>query len=381
LLLLLALVGCAVAQMTFPVIVGSDAGTPNGNTIYEPTLPGWYMNAFFPNNITLNVGDTINFKWGTAMEHSVTNDPLHTCANPENCALPKGNPNNFTGQMINSGIVPEVLAYPYGYNVTFMMTGMFTFGCIIHPYQTILINVNAAGSTYINTPASVATAGAASIAALIAMVPSWNTAAAAAQIPKYTLMGTNKYYWVQGGFDLPQYQTVSLRYYPFNLSINTGDTVVFTSSYLEPHATAFNGSQWVDVDYPNAIYNTPMDGGNPVPVNSLNQAAVTYYDGSTLISSSLIFNPGNPGLAGIPGSIVMWNITFTKAGMYPYLCALHDDFGMGGVVHVSGPTIFPSSSGTSTGSTSSSGGSGGASALAPSAFLFALSFLLYIFNN
>jgi plastocyanin len=40
------------------------------------------------------------------------------------------------------------------------------------------------------------------------------------------------------------------------------------------------------------------------------------------------------GLAQAPVGVTRFRITFTKAGAYPYICALHDDLGMVGKVIV-----------------------------------------------
>ena len=109
------------------------------------------------------------------------------------------------------------------------------------------------------------------------------------------------------------------------------------------------------------VHGLPFLGGTPAPQGF----AVPDKDGNLVIPPNIAF--GTPGKtydgtgyanSGIiqkaPGSPSSFALTFTKAGTYSYICILHADQGMAGVVEVGGagggaaggiPAITPPSTG------------------------------------
>jgi len=348
---LLAFCFCCVsinAALTYTVQVGAQ-GTPNTKTTAPgPSVPGWYFNLFYPNNITISVGDTINFMWGTIMEHTVSIP--YGMGSPIPFESPLGNPMNYTGGMLSSGIgVPQM--FPFGYNVTFNMAGGYQAFCALHaPFQLLWINVvtgaepltPAQSLMTVNTLASQSTASQPTYDGLVA---SMNL-----ETPMKVVINGKNYWQLMAGFDDPVNGVAGLRMFPYQLTITAGDAVSVFASHSEPHLFGFNGTQPVLVDFPAPIWYSPMDGMTaltPVSTPTGPQIAITY-DGHPghFIGSGFIWGVGNPGSSAVLG-ITMWNVTFTTPGVYNIVCALHDDFGMAGTITVNAaPTTAPTTAPT-----------------------------------
>lgn len=84
-------------------------------------------------------------------------------------------------------------------------------------------------------------------------------------------------------------------FYPHAMTINEGDTIVWTFPALEPHT--------ISIPPP----------GQPLPPGPINRAPVGghFFDGSAYISSGFINSGGS------------YAVTFTKAGTYSVFCLLH----------------------------------------------------------
>lgn len=83
---------------------------------------------FFPSQITIHVGDTVTFKSHDAGNpHTVTFGPSPA---PQNETLAYGNPQDFHGQPLSSGI----LFFGQTFNVTFKQAGVFSYRCLFHDY-------------------------------------------------------------------------------------------------------------------------------------------------------------------------------------------------------------------------------------------------------
>jgi plastocyanin len=118
-----------------------------------------------------------------------------------------------------------------------------------------------------------------------------------------------------------------MRFHPGILIIHVGDQVVWTQyAANEAHTVTFVPAGMAIPDFPSPQSVTPS--GN-----------ATSYDGTGYFNSGLL----------LPGQSYV--LTFTKSGMYTYLCILHDDLNMVGYVEVlpsvtSTTTVVQPSAGT-----------------------------------
>jgi plastocyanin len=99
------------------------------------------------------------------------------------------------------------------------------------------------------------------------------------------------------------------QFLPGTTYVNTGDTVTWSWTWIEPHTVTFGEPQ----------------GDPTTPADSLSAE----YDGTGVVNSGLL-DPGPTGETN-------FSIKFTKAGTYDYYCAIHP--GMTGEVVVQGPGV------------------------------------------
>jgi plastocyanin len=115
-----------------------------------------------------------------------------------------------------------------------------------------------------------------------------------------------------------------MEFLPKELTVKTGDTVVWGSSYF--HSVSFPNT----TPAPEFILPVPQPGGppqltlNPLEVIPAKPAAT--YDPTKYYNSSDL---GPFSLAGYS-----WSLAFDKPGTYAYLCLVHKDLGMKGTITV-----------------------------------------------
>jgi plastocyanin len=112
------------------------------------------------------------------------------------------------------------------------------------------------------------------------------------------------------------------RYFPSDLVVNVGDSIVFTQVTHEPHTVTFNAPAVIPesilarpdhslVENPQVVLPFPLPQGPPLPPDTPIHLAVGF-DGSGYVNSGFLLAPGDT-----------FSITFTRAGSYPYVCLIH----------------------------------------------------------
>jgi len=109
-----------------------------------------------------------------------------------------------------------------------------------------------------------------------------------------------------------------INFYPRTLTIDAGDSVSFTFPAQEPHTVTFDAGQVPGLFFTGVAPDHPNTGDFDVttafsPVNANGSSAT--YDGSQPLSS------GVPTDA--PADRMPWTVTFPKAGVYHFECAVH----------------------------------------------------------
>jgi len=122
------------------------------------------------------------------------------------------------------------------------------------------------------------------------------------------------------------HQTLSImRFFSEQIVIHAGETVEWANKDpVTPHTITF-GTEPADPTVPSGV-SVDADGALHAKISSK----------SDNVNSGLIVAEGHERIA-VPTSplgITRLRITFTKAGTYPYICALHDDLGMKGTIIV-----------------------------------------------
>lgn len=268
---------------------------------------GISVELFIPDSIQVAQGDTVTWSNPYIEPHTLTFDRGDTefeFEAPENVGAAAA----FNGtQSFSSGFLFEGDSF----SVTFTAQGTFQFLCLIHPGMVVDVNVLAPG-TYI-PPQSGSSPSNMQLAQQAIAVG--EAAAAAVKVPPPTrnANGTSTVTVVSGPSVPFQRGTIDvMRFYDARTTIAVGDTVRFVTPNPVPHTVTF---------FPAS--GPPADINPFVPV-----IPSTSFDGSVYLNSGLL------STAELFGGVSSMSLTFTKAGTYSYVCLLHADQGMAGVIVV-----------------------------------------------
>jgi plastocyanin len=132
-------------------------------------------------------------------------------------------------------------------------------------------------------------------------------------------------------------QTLSvMRFLADPICIRVGDTVEWTDqSPVEPHTVSFGTAPTgFDIFSPSANVTMDADGALHGFINSpvINSPGESVSSG--IIAPAAQDPNGGPGANQTPLGLTRFRVTFNVAGTFPYVCLLHDDLGMKGMVIV-----------------------------------------------
>ena len=298
---------------------------------------GISVDAFRPGVVNVNVGDTVDFTNPFEEIHTVTflagkkipelidavppaepRSPPTLRIHPDASKVVKAD--SFDGSAwFNSGI----LGKGQSFSVTFKKGGSFQLVCIVHPFMTATVNVLPEG-TYV-APQAQRDAEAATI--LDNVYRAGDAAAARLRaVESKTATGSNWTLTFPPPGNLPYAVN---RFVPSRLSIGVGDTVTWDNNVEgPPHTATFLGGT------PAPAPITPTASGDLViPPNVAFGTPQKTYDGTGYANSGII--------AREPPLPTSYSLTFTRAGTYSYICILHADQGMAGVIEVGGIGTSP----------------------------------------
>jgi plastocyanin len=301
----------SVVALTVPVVVGSSAsaGTAAPMTWHvrvggeTPDMAVAAM-AFLPSNVWVDAGDTVSWTSNSAEPHTVTFlapgtalpdfnpfDPSQTVA--QGSSVYDGTAYTNSGIMATQPIF--VFTNPAAtYHLTFSKTGDFTYYCLLHgTMMTGTVHVRAAGTAYPYTQQAYDRMGNQQAQALLATGrDAWRRS-----MQQQATTGSS----VQVGLDGMGFGVS--RFVRDHVVAHVGDTVsFFVAGPGAPHTVTFGQEP----------------PGLAIFVPSGDRA---HYAGGDLNSGQM--QPGSP-----------FDVTFTKAGTFHYICAIHDGMGMVGDVVV-----------------------------------------------
>jgi plastocyanin len=270
-------------------------------------------NQFYPGRIAISQGDSIKFT--VIGPHTVTYNrppgPVFTVFGPSG-GTTLANPD----QTVHSGFV---FGAPAIFTVTFASTlppGHYKFICALHVGMSELVDVRPLGAALPKGDADYFAIAQAEITRDLVALDAINAEAtedARDQDDGATVLAGagNK-------------RVSNLRFFPASLTIHVGQSVTFlkTMDPTEPHTVQF--------------------GVPPDPTDRLAEfraAGGSTYGGTGFVTSGIMTTrvgyryyqlAGTP----LPVALTKYRLTFTSAGDWKYICAVHDEAGMVGVVHV-----------------------------------------------
>jgi len=356
-------VPAGVYGTVWQVFVGGGSGT-----VDQVEKQPWFTLRYYPDAITIVEGDWVQFTFRTELEHQVvfsnnTILPLLDFTDFSYNPLVNNYPDPATNSSINpnKAILSDVTAtlssgtrtyLSPDYWVQFPTAGEYMYYCLFHaPGMKANISVvSASNSSSLNLVQpldqymSVLNEMDKDRNVTVSVSQSMNldlylykpnvTQSSDGQHWNYTVI-TGVSTLLEGG-----YMAEADRFYPYGLIINVGDTVTFDVSLgSAPHVVAFNGSG-IDTVFAEEVI--PKQNGkfglNPVygvPTSNL------LGSNSSATSGLLESQPLQPGAPVVK----TWSVTFGDAGLYRYVCILHDQAGMiGEILVMNGTAPAPSPS-------------------------------------
>jgi plastocyanin len=317
----IALVVLALSVAGLAALPSSRAATPStfhvtlGAASPDMALMGM---AFYPNALTVHRGDVVVFTDYLVEPHTVTFGVNGPITNPFAFFAPQNLSGKGTATFTNTGILNSGILVPqgpFGNSLTLTVDvgpGTYAFQCALHPLMHGTITVVSDSQKLPKTDAQYQKIAHAAMTVDIAHARDIEEASMLAAMTASDIGGTGIEVAIGGGNGV----STVMRFFSSNLTIHVGDTVHFVNQDpFTPHTVTFGGEP------------AGGDAGLVAPANrSFPFNTATAYDGSFNLSSGFI-------LSGFPWGN-MFNVTFTAAGTYPYICGLHDMMGMVGTINV-----------------------------------------------
>jgi plastocyanin len=314
--------GTATAQATGPTIVVGSGET------------GYAINLFGPDEVTVQVGTTLNFESSWPEPHTVTfpgSEELPPPSDP-NAAVPTHPAEvvEYEGtEYVSSGFIFPGTTF----QITMAAEGSFPFACIIHPGMEGTVNVVAPGVPASDQDDLDAAAEEIFAKALVALkAEAAELAAKPVQQVRNTDGSTTWRVNTVGGMVPP---SDVMQFFPASMDIKQGDTIVWESTVPTPHTVSFFGGE-----NPDDLFGEIMDPFAEPLIFSPVEPPESGYNGVGYINSGVI------GVGWPSGQ--SFTVKFTDGGSFTYVCILHAEQGMRAVVNVA-ERMQPTPTATATG--------------------------------
>lgn len=319
---------CVAIGLLTVATVGTVSAAPERTRTATPHT--WYVETgtqspneaiqgmvFLPGKITIDVGDTIVWLARSAEPHTVTFNPTpNEQFNPFAPAVGNGGTFDGTGYA-SSGAMANVSSATAGFpterrfSLTFTKAGTFGYICLVHPGMSGTVVVHPAGTPYPKSQRQYDTSSDREAARIIASGYRLMAQDDRASTNHYVIAGDTN---MQTGADV-------MRFMRPTVVIHTGQSVRFVNKSMEPHTITF-GPEIADPTNPwchDDCSASTLPAQGPIFGGSY---SATLSGSDAVLNSGRIFNG------------VQLTVTFTRPGIYRYICGLHDYMGMTGRVIV-----------------------------------------------
>lgn len=310
----------AVAVFTLAAFVSAFGADWHAAVGAQDTTKGRQVVAFLPNELWIHAGDSV--------EWSVKADEIHTVtfltAGQIHPPFQVGCPGFSFGAAMFDGstcITTPPMVSGQSFTVMFPAVGNFKLVCLVHPDMTGVVHVLDTSVPLTHNQAfydAEAASQAKDLLADLAQLQAHHHAMSANGV----VVGAGKTLATAGG-----HNTISvMRFVQPELVIHAGATVEWTNDDPSmPHTITF-GMEPQDPFPPSGNVTVDADGALHATISS---ASDTVHSG--FIASA---NQDQIGSPQTPLGSTRFRVTFTNAGVYPYICALHDNLGMKGTIIV-----------------------------------------------
>ncbi len=280
--------------------------------------------AFLPNEIWIHEGDSIKWKFDVDEIHTLTflqTNPTVQVRPPFSLGCPgfSSSPAKFDGTKCVS---TPPLVKGQTFTVEFPGPGNFKFVCLVHANMTGVVHVLELSKALPHTQDFYDDAAEDEAHELLSDAELDDHDAEQAHGGNHVTAGAGEISATPGGSE-----TLSiLRFIHHTTVIHVGQTVEWgNEDPVTPHTITF-GTEPANLIPPSANVTTDADGARHATINSTSDS---------VHSGFIVAAPQDRiGLPQSPLGVTRFRVTFTKAGTYIYICALHDDLGMKGKILV-----------------------------------------------
>jgi plastocyanin len=313
-------------------LVGILYSTPSFSTHWQAKVGaqsndmGHQAMAFLPNEIWIHAGDAITWTFDVNEIHTVTFLISGENRPPFPVGCPPGPPPGITpnGASVDGLHCVNAGAQVAGqhYTARFPVAGNFKLVCLVHEDMTGVVHVLAPGIPLPHNQAYYDRQGLQVKRALLADGDRASDASDRSP-PNHVVAGTGEVAATPGG----HVNLAVMRFSDHVTYIRAGQTVQWNNEDPStPHTITF-GTEPINPIPPSTNVGTDLDGARHATIRST---------ADSVHSGFIVAEPQERvGLPQAPPGITRFRVTFTHAGIYPYICALHDNLGMHGEVIVS----------------------------------------------
>jgi plastocyanin len=285
--------------------------------------------AFLPNELWIHEGDNITWTSGSGEIHTVSFLIAGQAYTNFMVGCPGFSPSgtSFDGSKCVSA---PPLTTGQSFTVNFPKPGNYSLVCLVHPHMTGVIHVLAASAILPHNQAFYDAQGADQRKSLLADTDTQRDMDD--MLSAHVLANKNSVTAGIGEMNATGagFQSLSVvRFLKGTIEIHKGDTIEWTNmDPALPHTITFG----VEPANP-----TPPSGNVPITLDADGVLHATINSKGDNVHSGLILaSPENQmGVPQSPPGNTRFRITFTEAGTFNYICALHDELGMVGKVIVS----------------------------------------------
>ena len=313
LLVLSAAPRLAFAQTTWRATVGAESRDLGRQAL-----------AFFPNEIWIHVGDSITWKFNTEEVHTVTflTDGQTRPPFPVGCPGFSTSPATFDG---STCVTTPPVSGGATFTVSFPAAGNFKLVCLLHQNMTGTVHVLDFNEDLPHNQRFYDRQAAQDAREMLADVDADRDHGNGHKHHSSSdpvEAGTGEVTATPGGS-----RTLSvLRFNDDTKFVHVGDTVEWgNDDPATPHTITF-GEEPANPIPPSGNVTLDPDGARHATISSKSD---------NVHSGFIAADPQErTGLPQAPLGVTRFRVTFTKAGVYPYICALHDELGMHGRIIV-----------------------------------------------